>query len=123
MYIDLEKNAQYYSSDQTAPCDCGICKLYCAKVKTEYPKVAEYLSSINVDILKPLELIWFEDDDNDRIEYVGCQYIVFGKCDAGFKKKIGDVLFEINVKHHPSTERIKEEHFVLDFGTIYLKSK
>lgn len=51
---------------------------------------------------------------------MGCQYIVFGKCDTHFKKQIGDVIFEINTENHPNTKNIQEEYFILDFGKIVL---
>ncbi len=120
MFIDLTKNLQYYNSEQSVPCDCGICKNYYRQVKDRYPDVAKYLASINVDILRPFELVWFENEKNNEIEYVGCQYIVFGTCDKSFTKKIGDVLFEINTNNHPSDSHITDEHFILDFGKIVL---
>lgn len=120
MEINLKQNLQYYNSEQSIPCDCEICKNYYNKVKDKYPEIAEYLSSMNVDILRPFELVWLENQERNQVEYIGCQYIVFGKCDNNFKKQIGDIVFEINTAHHPATASINEDHFVLDFGTIIL---
>ncbi len=120
MKINLEQNLQYYKSDNSLPCTCEFCKNYYKRIKEKYPEVSEYLLSINVDILRPFELVWFENKDTNEIEYVGCQYIVFGTCESNFKKQIGDVLFEINTNHHPSDDNIKDEHFILDFGKIVL---
>ena len=121
MYIDLQRNLQYYNSEQSIPCDCDICKNYYSKVKAKYPQITEYLSSLNVDILRPFELVWFENEKQNQIEYIGCQYIVFGKCENSFQKQIGDVVFEINTDHHPDTKNIQGEHFILDFGKIILE--
>ncbi len=74
---------------------------------------------MNVDILRPFELIWLENEDK-TIEYVSCLYIVFGICDSNFQKQIGDVVFEVNTEHHPNDENIKNEHFILNFGKIVL---
>lgn len=89
------------------------------QIKEKFPKVNEYLLSLNVDICRPLELIWDEFDDENKITYYGCQYVVFGSCEDDFVKKIGDIEFIKNTNCHPSTG-ISEEHFVLDFGTIIL---
>lgn len=121
MCIDLNRNLKYYGSGQSVPCDCKICKNYYKQIKDIYPEIAEYLTSLNVDILRPFELIWVENERSNRIDYIGCQYIVFGKCDSNFKKQIGDVVFEINTEHHPDTKNIKGEHFILDFGKIVLE--
>ncbi|MDE7379801.1 MAG: hypothetical protein K2N14_01995, partial [Clostridia bacterium] len=69
---------------------------------------------------RPFELIWFENEETNQIEYIGWQYIVFGKCDNNFKKQIGDIVFEINTEHHPDAKYIQEKYFILDFGTIIL---
>lgn len=120
MYIDLARNLLYYNSEQSIPCDCEICKNYYKQIKDKHPEIAEYLASLNVDILRPFELVWLENENN-QIDYLDCQYIVFGKCVNNFKKQIDDNVFEINTLHHPSTKHIKDEHFILDFGKIVLE--
>lgn len=120
MKISLEKNLQYYQSEQSLPCNCDICKNYYRQIKDKYPAIAEYLSSMNVDILRPFELIWIELEETHEIEYVGCQYVVFGSCDSHFIKQIGDVVLEVNTKFHPSDDHLKDDHFILDFGKIRL---
>lgn len=120
MEINMKRNLQYYNSEQSVPCDCDICENFYNKVKDSYLEIADYLSSINVDILRPFELVWIENKERNQVEYIGCQYIVFGKCESNFKKQIGDVIFEINTDHHPDTTNINEAHFILDFGKIIL---
>lgn len=123
MNVNFEKNREYYSSPKSTPCDCELCKNFYAKIKEAYPEVDKYLSSLCVDICKPFELVCFENEEKHEVEYIGCQYIVFGNCEKDFKKQIGDVKFEINTDGHPDDSDIQGEHFVLDFGTITLKYK
>jgi len=120
MFIDFAKNLQYYNSEQSIPCDCEICKNYYRQVEERYPDIASYLFSINVNILRPFELVWFENEKNNEIEYISCQYIVFGSCESNFTKRIGNVLLENNTANHPSDAHITDEHFILDFGKIIL---
>ncbi len=121
MTIDFDKNAKYYKSDEFLPCDCEICKLYYQKVKTNYPEITRYLESINVDILRPFELLWVENEQNDQIKFSNCQYIVFGDCEDDFKEHIGNITLEKSFLH-PSTSNIQGEHFVLEFGDIILST-
>ena len=122
MKVDLSKNLEYYKSDKSMPCDCEVCNIYYKNVKNQYPKIAEYLKKLNVDILRPFELVWFENEKDKTIEYEGCQYIVFGQCEDDFTLQIDDVIFENNTSFHPSTEHIEGNHFVLDFGKIVLSN-
>lgn len=122
MKVDLLKNLEYYESDKSLPCDCEVCKIFYDNVKNKYPKIVAYLKELNVDILRPFELIWFENEENKTIEYEGCQYIVFGQCEDDFKFQIDDIIFENNTYLHPSTKHIKEKYFVLDFGKIVLSN-
>lgn len=123
MKVDLLKNLEYYKSDKSAPCECEVCKIYYKNIKNKYPKIAEYLKKLNIDILKPFELVWVESEENKTIEYEGCQYIVFGQCEDDFKLQIDGVMFENNTCFHASTENIEGEHFVLDFGKIVLSNR
>jgi hypothetical protein len=89
------------------------------QIKADYPAVESYLASFGVDIEKPFETSPLEPDENDMLEYCGCQYIVFGNCPDTYRHKIGDVEFRV-ASSHPSTG-IEEEHFVLEFFPIRLK--
>lgn len=120
MEVDLLKNLEYYKSDKSTPCTCEVCKIYYKNIKDKYPQIVSYLETLNIDILRPFELIWTENEENKTIEYIGCQYIVFGKCENDFKLNINDIIFEKNLYSHPSTKHINGEHFVLDFGKIVL---
>lgn len=120
MKVDLLKNLEYYKSDKSVPCDCEVCKIFYNNVKNKYPKIAAYLEELNVDILRPFELIWVENEEDKTIEYESCQYIVFGQCNEDFKFNLDEIMFENNIGFHPSTEHINGKHFVLDFGKIIL---
>ena len=119
MNIDFDKNAKYYKSNESLPCDCEICKIYYKKIKLAYPKVSSYLESIKVDILRPFELLWVENDESHQIEFSNCQYIVFGECEDDFKECVGNITLEKSFLH-PSTKYIKDKHFILEFGDIFL---
>ena len=120
MEVDLVKNLEYYKSDESIPCTCEACKIFYKNIKDKYPLVAQYLEKLNIDILRPFELIWIANEKDKTIEYEGCQYIVFGKCEENFMLNIENVVFENNLHCHPSTKHINGEHFVLDFGKIIL---
>lgn len=115
MRADINKNKEYYKTAK--PCDCDVCRYFCSHIRGQHPDIAAYLDTMNVDIEKPLELVWIENDDNGSVTFYGCQYAVFGECEKDFTLKIGDIEFVNNTDHHPSTD-ISEEHFVIDFGEI-----
>ena len=119
IHPDIMKNKEYYSSERSEPCDCVYCKNYCRKIRAAYPRIAAYLDSMGVDIGRPLELIFFEDEINRTVCYYGCQYVVYGTCEDSFSIVIDGISFIKNIDCHPSTD-IHEDHFVLDFGEITL---
>ena len=88
MNIDIEKNKAYYESDDSIPCDCECCFNYVINIAKEYPRIFEFLKSMNVDILKPFELIYIEDSKNKNVQYISCQYIVFGECRDDFETEV-----------------------------------
>lgn len=119
MNADKKRNLEYYSAEDISACDCGGCRNFILQIKEKYPEIAEYFSRINVDILKPFELIWIESDNYKRIDYIGCQYIVFGTCEENYSAELNGVKIFNNTDCHPTTN-IDEKHFVLDFGEISL---
>lgn len=120
MDINITKTKEYYASiEESLLCDCSYCQCYREQVKTVYPKVAEYLDLLGIDIEKPFETSPLEPDEKNMLEYCCCQYIVFGKCDPEYSYKIDDVEFRIAVSY-PQTG-IEEEHFVLELFPIWLE--
>ena len=116
----LKTRAFYQSLSEDYLCGCAYCQSYRMQVKSAYPRIAAHLETLGVDVEMPFELIFFDSDENGMLDYIGCQYIVFGSCDDAFYAEIDRVPF-CKAEFHPSTE-IGDEHFVLDFGPIKLKS-
>lgn len=117
MKINFFKTERFYLSDSSKPCECEYCKNYTRQIAKEYPKLASHLKNMNVDICRPFELMSLEKGDN-RIEYMLCQYIVFGECDDDYSFEIDNVKLEKSSLHPPTS--IKDEHFVLEFGPVVL---
>lgn len=118
--LDIEGTKSYYEQISNCDlCDCVYCQNYISKVKVTYPKVAEHLSSLGIDIEKPFETMPLEPDEMGYIEYISAQYIVYGEPDDFVKTVIGSV--NVNVADtHPSTQ-INEDHFVIEIYPVHLK--
>ena len=120
MNVDIAKTKAHYNSiTETSLCDCAYCCNYRLQVKLAFPKVAEYLYSLGIDIEKPFETSPLEPDEKNMLEYCCCQYIAFGKCDPEYSYKVDNVEFRIATSY-PHTG-IEEEHFVLELFPIWLK--
>ena len=120
MNVDIAKTKSYYNSiAETSLCDCAYCRNYRLQIKKAFPKVAEYLYSFGIDIEKPFETSPLEPDENGMLEYCGCQYIAFGKCNPEYHHTVGDVEFRIAISY-PSTG-IEQEHFVIELFPVKLK--
>lgn len=120
MNIDISKTKAYYHSiSESSMCNCNYCRSYRLQVKSAYPKVAEYLGVLGIDIEKPLETSPLEPDENGILEYCCCQYIAFGKCNPEYHDRVGDVEFRIAVSY-PGTG-IEQEHFVIELFLIKLQ--
>lgn len=101
--LDIERTKQYYRSlKMEMLCDCQYCKNYYSQVKSEYPEVAEYLSSLGIDIEKTFETSPLEPDENGVLEYCGCQYIAFGRFSDIYNRRLDDVTVHI-ASSHPNT--------------------
>ena len=120
MNVDIPKNNAYYQSiTEASMCDCSYCRSYRLQIKAAYPKVAEYLASLGIDIEKPFETSPLAPDENRMLEYCGCQYIVFGRCESEYHHRIGGVEFRV-ASSYPSTG-IEQEHFVMELFPVQLK--
>lgn len=108
MAINVEQTKKYYKDiKQEDLCDCNYCKNYYLQVKDAYPKVAEFLDSIGIDIEKPFETSPLEPDEHGMLEYCICQYIVIGSAPSELSKEIENVKIDIS-ESHPSTDLIQE---------------
>lgn len=117
MNVNMSKTQAYYLSEKSEPCKCGDCQNYIHQIKQKYPNIANYLASMNIDVLRPFELMSTELNDNE-IEYSLCQYVVYGNCEEDYSIWIDNVQFGKSACH-PSTN-IVEEHFILEFGPLVL---
>ena len=121
MNANIELTQEYYRSlDIRSLCGCNYCKNYRLQIKTAYPEVSAYLNKLGVDIEKPYETSPLEPDENGMLEYCCCQYIVLGSCEPEYYHRIGDVEFRVAISY-PGTG-IEQEHFVIEFSPICLRS-
>lgn len=118
MNVDMNKTKEYYLSDKSLPCQCVYCQNYIAQIRRKYPDITQFLADLNVDITRPFELMSVELD-KENIEYLLCQYVVYGTCEDDYNISMGGIEFGKS-SCHPSTN-ITEKHFVLEFGPIMLK--
>lgn len=115
MIVDKNKTIEYYKT--YVPCNCDDCKNYIAQIEDKFPHICEYLRSLGVDPLKPFELASVPADEENKILYLVCMYVVFGECEDEVVTTIDGLNLELSEGNHPSTG-ISEKHFVLDFGPI-----
>lgn len=120
MNVDIAKTKEYYAAIADSElCDCSYCRNYRLQIKSAYREVAEYLTTLGVDIQKPFETSPLEPDENGMLEYCCCQYISFGNCDSDYHHRIGDVEFRVATSY-PSTG-IEQEHFVIELYPVQLE--
>lgn len=120
MNVNVPQTKEFYHSiTETSLCDCSYCRSYRLQIKSAFPKVAEYLDSLGIDIEKPFETSPLEPDENGMLEYCCCQYIAFGTCEPNYHHKIGNIEFRMATSY-PRTG-IEQKHFVLEFYPIKLK--
>lgn len=120
MHVNVAETREYYRSvTDSMLCDCSYCQSYRRQIKATFPKAAEYLDSLGVDMEKPFETSPLEVDEKGMLEYCGCQYVVFGHCRGEYHHRIDNVEFRLAVSY-PSTG-IEREHFVLELFPIRLK--
>ena len=118
--LDIERTKSYYEQiGKRDLCNCAYCQNYSSEVKATYPKVAEYLSSLGIDIEKPFETMPLEPDEMGYIEYISVEYIVYGEPDDFVKTVIDSVTVDVT-DTHPSTQ-INEAHFVIEIYPVRLK--
>ena len=118
--LDIRRTKSYYEQVSNRDlCDCAYCQNYVREIKVTYPKVAEYLCSLGIDIEKPFETMPLEPNEAGYIEYISAQYIVYGESDDFVKTVIGSVHVDV-ADTHP-TAQINEAHFVIEIYPVRLK--
>lgn len=69
--MSIKETKQYYDSLTAVDlCNCAYCRNYIREIRNAYPKVAEYLLALGVDIEKPFETIPLEPDATGSVEYL-----------------------------------------------------
>lgn len=121
MTADKCKNQKYYQSEKSLPCKCSACQNFISQIKDVYPKLAEYFESLGIDILRPYELHYIDIDDN-TIQYLLCQYLVFGICEDEFSKKIDGITLEKSSGCYPPV-KTEDKYFVIEFFNVTLLLK
>ena len=118
--LSIKETIQYYDRLTAEDlCNCAYCRNYIREIRNAYPKVAEYLLALGVDIEKPFETIPLEPDETGGIEYLSSQYIVIGNTDGFIKTVIDTVTVDIT-DSHPLTN-IDKPHFVIEIYPVRLK--
>lgn len=118
--MDIEKTKAFYERfKSTDLCDCAYCQNYVREIKAAYPKVAEYLACLGVDIEKPFETMPLEPDGAGNMEYICAQYIVCGEPDDFAGTVIDSVSVDV-AQIHPSTQ-VEQAHFVMEIHPVCLK--
>ena len=110
--IDLDNNLQFYNS--YVPCDCASCKNFCSQIRSVCSDLSNYFEQYGIDIEKPFELVALEC--GNEIEYVSCQYLIFGECSDDFELKLGNIILEKEYQSYPSTDNYAQPNFVLTFS-------
>lgn len=73
--VDIEKTKEYYKTHTL--CDCSACRNFYLQINDILPSVSMWLKNFGVDITRPDETSWIQNDD-DTISYDAC-YTVCGK--------------------------------------------
>ncbi len=118
MQINKELTIKFY--EKYNPCNCGGCSYFIKHIESEHPEICDYLKSMNVDPLKPLELISIYHEKEKKIEYVDCMYIVIGNLEEEFEKEINQIKITTCKKERYSLLDINDEYFLISFGPIFM---
>ena len=116
MQINKELTNKYY--ENYIPCNCGDCRYFIKHIETEKPELCEYLRTLGINPLKPFELmsVYFEEDK--RIEYIDCAYVVFGIINESFEKEVNGIKLSTCPKDRYPLLDTDEEYFLISFGPI-----
>lgn len=75
--LSIKETKQYYDSLTAEDlCNCAYCRNYIREIRNAYPKVAEYLLALGVDIEKPFETIPLEPDATGSVEYLSSRTLL-----------------------------------------------
>ena len=120
MAVDIGRTKEYYRSMPPEDlCDCAYCRTYMRQIRAAYPDTAEKLETLGIDIEKPFETMPLVPGNDGFIDFIGSQYVVFGRPDQEALDAVHAAGMQI-AESHPVTG-ITEDHFVIETGEIRLK--
>ena len=73
--VDIEKTKEYYNKQEL--CECAGCRNYYAQVKEKFPWFDAFLKEFGVDITRPDEISWYDNDN--KICYIFVGFTACGK--------------------------------------------
>jgi hypothetical protein len=120
--MDTEATKNYYSAlGRDHVCSCDYCQNLIDEIKGAYPKVAEYLAGIGVDIERPFEVFLPIEYDDGHMDYYAVQYLVAGDPDGFEDTVIDDISIGITDQHPEA--KYKGKHFIIEAGTFHIKCR
>ena len=122
MEVDIEKTREYYAARTL--CDCLNCRNYYKGIEGRLLLLKEFLDEFGVDITRPDEMGWYDNEEKQEINYTFVAYTVTGKLLQPDKHEI-DIWDEglfLNIKidegYVPNEQ--SEEYFVITVYNIVL---
>ena len=120
--MDIEKTKAYYAGcTREWVCTCDYCQNFVDEIKASYPKVAEYLASLGVNIEIPFEVFLPIELDNGYMDYYGVQYLIAGNSDGFQETQIDDISIYTTTSHPDAT--YKGEYFIIEAGIFHIKRR
>lgn len=120
MDVDVDKTIQYYREHSL--CDCPACRNFYAQAAFELPQLAEFLSTLGVDVSRPDETAW--DVAEGIVDYFFVAYTVSGKIMEYDKYEIdmqeGNLFLNIVIDDHYIPNEQKNEYFVVSVYGVKL---
>jgi hypothetical protein len=114
-----EKTQSWYRNEAGKDlCQCESCKNYYRNIRRTYPDLSAYLSSLGIDIEKPLET-WSVEQEDGKLLYPEAMYVIIGSSDSFQPFAVGNIAAE-KEESFPSAD-IKDEYFVISLHGIVLE--
>ncbi|MDE6732678.1 MAG: hypothetical protein K2J77_07365 [Oscillospiraceae bacterium] len=120
--MDISETKRYYSKIKREDlCSCDCCQYYIDEIRSSYPAVSDYLTTLGVDIEKPFECGWPSDPVDGYMDYYVVLYLIVGNNDGFKETKIGDVTIEL-IDSYPAAT-YKGEYFIIAAGPFHIKCR
>ncbi len=117
--MDIEKTRRYYDSlTDDDLCDCDSCRNFRMQIRETYPRIAEYLDTLGIDIAKPFET-WSIELENGELLYPETMYLILGEPSGSFPVQIDDIDVHLT-DSHPYVD-MDDPHFVIELSSFRLK--